>query len=44
MVDLGTVHIADLDWPAIGEDLDRWGFAVTPPFLDAEESRELGDL
>ena len=36
MVDLGTVH-GDLDWQAIGDALDRWGFAVTPPLLDAEQ-------
>ena len=41
MADLGTVHIADLDWQAIGDDLDHWGFAVTPPLLDAEQCREL---
>jgi hypothetical protein len=44
MTDLGTVHIADLEWQAIGEDLDKWGFAVTPPLLDAEQCRALIDL
>jgi hypothetical protein len=44
MADLGTVHIADLDWQAIGNDLDQWGFAVTPPLLDVNECRELIDL
>jgi hypothetical protein len=44
MTDLGTVHIADLDWQAIGEDLDKWGFAVTPPLLGPEQCRDLIDL
>jgi uncharacterized protein len=44
MTDIGTVHIADLDWQAISEDLDKWGFAVTPPLLDAKQCRELSDL
>jgi uncharacterized protein len=44
MTDLGTVHIADLDWQAIGDELDRWGYAVTPPLLDEEQSRELSEL
>ncbi|HMG26773.1 MAG TPA: 2OG-Fe(II) oxygenase, partial [Acidimicrobiia bacterium] len=44
MTDLGIVQLADLDWQAIGDDLDRWGFAVTPPLLDAEQCRELIDL
>ena len=44
MTDLGTVHIADLEWQAIGEDLDKWGFAVTRPLLDAEQCRALIDL
>jgi len=44
MTDLGTVQVAELDWRAIGEDLDRWGFAVTPPLIDAGECRELIDL
>jgi hypothetical protein len=44
MTDLGTVHIADLDWQAIREDLDKWGFAVTPPLLGPEQCRDLIDL
>jgi uncharacterized protein len=44
MTDLGVVRIPELGWPVIGEELDRWGFAVTPPLLDEEQCRELIDL
>lgn len=44
MTDIRTVQVAELDWRAIGEDLDRSGVAVTPPLLDAEQCRELIDL
>ncbi len=44
MTDLGVVRVSDLDWPALGEELDRWGYAVTPRLLDDEQCRELGDL
>jgi len=44
MTDLRAVRVAELDWQGIGADLDRWGFAVTPPLLDAEQCRELIDL
>jgi len=39
-----VVRVPDLDWPALGERLDRWGFAVTPPLLDEEQCRELSEL
>jgi hypothetical protein len=39
-----VVRVPDLDWRAIGEELDEWGFAVTPPLLDAAQCRELIDL
>jgi hypothetical protein len=39
----GVVPVADLDWPALGDELDRWGYAVTPPLLDADQCRELSD-
>jgi hypothetical protein len=39
-----VVGVSQLDWPALGEELDRWGYAVTPPLLDAEQCRELADL
>jgi len=44
MTDVGIVRVSELDWRAIGEELDRWGFAVTPPLLDAARCRELIDL
>ena len=44
MTDLGVARLSELDWPALGEELDRWGFAVTPPLLDEEQCRELSDL
>ena len=44
MAGLGVVQVSDLDWPALGEDLDRWGYVVTPRLLDDEQCRELGDL
>jgi uncharacterized protein len=39
-----VVRVSQLDWPALGEELDRWGFAVTPPLLDEDQCRELADL
>jgi hypothetical protein len=39
-----VVRVPDLDWPALGEELDGWGYAVTPPLLDEEQCRELADL
>ena len=44
MTDLGVVGVSDLDWAALGEDLDRWGYAVTPRLLDDDQCRELSDL
>jgi hypothetical protein len=44
MTDVGIVRVSELKWPALGEDLDRWGFAVTPPLLGAEQCGELIDL
>ena len=44
MAKVGVVPVSELDWPALGEELDRWGFAVTPPLLDEEQCRELSDL
>jgi hypothetical protein len=44
MTDVGILRVSELDWPALGEDLDRWGFAVTPPLLDPEQCRELSEL
>jgi hypothetical protein len=44
MTDLGVARLSELDWPALGEELDRWGFAVTPPLLDEEQCRELAEL
>jgi hypothetical protein len=38
---MSTIPLAELDWPALGADLDRDGFALTPPLLTPEECREL---
>jgi hypothetical protein len=40
----GVVRVSELDWRALGEELDRWGIAVTPALLDAKQCRELSDL
>ncbi|MDQ6853923.1 MAG: 2OG-Fe(II) oxygenase [Actinomycetota bacterium] len=39
--DLGIEPLARLDWPAIGEQLDRFGYALTPPLLDGGQCDEL---
>src|SRR5512132_250690 len=39
-----VVRVSELDWPALGGELDGWGFAVTPPLLDEQQCRELSDL
>src|SRR5918995_4564156 len=44
MTESGVAQVSELDWPALGEELDRWGLAVTPPLLDEEQCRELNDL
>ena len=44
MTELGIVRVSDLDWTALGEELERWGYAVTPRLLDDEQCRQLGDL
>ncbi len=44
MTKADVVRVSELDWPALGGELDRWGFAVTPPLLDEEQCRELSDL
>jgi hypothetical protein len=44
MTELGVVGVPDLDWPALGDELDRWGYAVTPPLLDEEQCRDLSEL
>lgn len=33
-----------LDWATLGEELDRWGYALTPPVLDEAHCDELIDL
>jgi uncharacterized protein len=40
----GVVRVSELDWRALGEELDRWGIAATPALLDAKQCRELSDL
>ena len=44
MTKADVVRVSDLDWAALGGELDRWGFAVTPPLLEEEQCRELADL
>jgi uncharacterized protein len=44
MTNAGVAAVADLEWPVLGEDLDRWGYAVTPPLLDPDQCRELIDV
>ena len=44
MTESGVAQVLELDWPALGGELDRWGLAVTPPLLDEEQCRELNDL
>ena len=44
MTDLVVERLSELDWPALDEQLDRWGYAVTPPLLDGEQCDELIDL
>ena len=44
MAKVGVVRVSELDWPALGDALDRWGFAVTPPLLDEGQCRELSEL
>ena len=34
-------RLATLDWPALREELDRFGYALTPPLLDDAQSDEL---
>ena len=42
--DRAIEDFAALDWRAIGEDLDRFGYAMTAPLLDGEQCDELIDL
>jgi hypothetical protein len=44
MTDLGVGPVSDLDWPELGDELDRCGYAVTRRLLDDEQCRELSDL
>jgi uncharacterized protein len=44
MTRLGVAQLSTLDWPALGEELDRWGYAVTPPLVDPQHCDELIDL
>ena len=44
MTDLGVSRLSDLDWPALTEQLDRWGYATTPRLLDGDQCDELIDL
>ena len=44
MTDLAVARLSELDWPALGDELDRSGFAKTPPLLDEGQCRELSEL
>ena len=44
MTDLAVSRLSDLDWPALTEQLDRWGYATTPRLLDGDQCDELIDL
>jgi uncharacterized protein len=44
MADLGVARLSALDWRALGEELDRWGYAVAPRLLDDAQCDELIDL
>src|SRR5215218_7534047 len=44
MAKLGVDRLSELDWPTLGEQLDRWGYALTPPLLGADQCDELIDL
>jgi uncharacterized protein len=37
-------RVAELDWTALGQELDERGFAQTPPLLSPAECRDLGGL
>lgn len=37
-------RIDALDWDALAEDLDTWGYALTPPILTASECDGVADL
>jgi uncharacterized protein len=44
MADLREARMSALDWSNLGEELDRWGYAVTPPILDDAQCADLADL
>ncbi len=44
MTNLDVARVSDLDWPTLGEEIDRAGYAVTPPLLDEAQCAELIDL
>jgi uncharacterized protein len=44
MADGGVARPSALDWSTLGEELDRWGYALTPQLLDIARSAELIDL
>jgi hypothetical protein len=41
---LEVARVSELDWPRLGEALDRSGWALTPPLLDERGCHELIDL
>lgn len=42
--DVAVERLSTLDWPALGEELDRFGHALTPPLLDGKQCDDLIDL
>lgn len=44
MRNLRVSRLSELDWPGLGEELDRWGYATTGRLLDADQCDELIDL
>jgi hypothetical protein len=44
MAAVSVARPSDLDWPTLGDELDHWGYAVTPRLLEEAPCDELIDL
>jgi uncharacterized protein len=44
MNDLVVERLSELHWQSLGDELDRFGYALTPPLLDGQQCDELIDL
>lgn len=44
MTDIGVRRLSELEWPGLGDDLDRWGYATTGRLLDGDQCDEFIDL